>query len=90
MQAENKTASPTSVEPIVMRPGRGWRHVGGPCYDHSEVRIHIGGMARFLSGNVIDGNSWPESQHLRFAIRMCGGNKKRGTMVWALNLLERG
>jgi hypothetical protein len=84
---ENDKAKTASV----MRPGAGWRHVGGACYDHSEVRIHLGGLARFhLSGNVVDGNRWPESQHLRFAIRMCGGNQKRGTMVWALNLLERG
>lgn len=78
-----------TVNPV--RPGPGWHHVGGACYHHSEVGIHVGGMARFhLSGNWVNGREWPEEKNLNRCIRVCGGNRKRGTMVWALNLLERG
>ena len=93
MQAKNKTTSPTSVDPIVMRPGDSWFHVGGAYYDHgnSGLRIHVAGLCRLpLSREIVNGRQWPESMALREAIRICGGNRKRGVMVWALNLLERG
>lgn len=64
---------------------RGWKQVGPSVWDHtSGVRIHAAGLVRMVSGQVVYGNKWPESRYLDRAIRINGGNRKRGVMAWAL------
>ena len=70
---------------MITRPGRGWTHVGNGCWDHvSGIRIHVHGLLRLPSGEFVWGTQWPESQSLHRAICLCGGNRKRGVMTWAL------
>ena len=93
MNTEN-TSSATQVDPIVMRPSAGWYNVGGPCYDNANyggLRIHADGYCRLpLTGRFVSGNQWPESKNLNLFVRVCGGNRLRGIMVWAMNLVENG
>ena len=67
------------------KPGPGWTKPGiAPVYDHTcGIRVHVFGLLRW-EGKEVFGNTWPESQNLRRCIRVCGGNRKRGVMVWAL------
>ena len=79
--------------PVVTRPGPGWYHVGSACWDNSkyDVRVHVGGHCLVkLSGNFISGTVWPESRNLDRCIEICGGNRRRGVMIWAMNLVENG
>lgn len=72
---------------MTYRPGPGWQHVGSSVYDHSSgLRIHVLGMCRLPDGKVIYGETWPESKSLDRCIRICGGNRRRGVMVWGLSL----
>ena len=68
------------------KPGPGWTKPGiAPVYDHtSGIRIHVFGHYRIGDKLLIDGNAWPESQALGKCIKVCGGNRKRGVMVWAM------
>ena len=69
------------------RPGRGWEQ-NGRCYDHdSGLRITVGyAMCRLPSGDVINGELWPESRTVRHWIAVAGGNRRRGVMMWARTL----
>lgn len=70
---------------IRKRPGPGWKHIAGPVYEHtSGIRIHVFGMALLPSGVWINGRTWPEHKALDLCIRICGGTRRRGVMVWAL------
>jgi len=69
------------------RPGPGWQYLGPAVYEHrSGVRIHTCGMARLPGGETVWGNAYPMSAVLRRFVRATGGNTKRGTMAWALQL----
>jgi len=73
----------------ILKPGPGWKHVGGPCWEHSNgVRIHPYGLVRLREGRVIVGTVWPESNNMDFFIKANGGNRKRGVMAWALFILK--
>jgi hypothetical protein len=67
-------------------PGPGWTRAGiAPVYDHvSGVRVHVTGLCRLASGEMIWGRRWPECQILDRMIRINGGNRKRGAMAWSL------
>ena len=72
------------------KPGPGWKFVGSSCWDHpSGVRLHVDGLCRLPTGEIINGRSWPESMSLRDCLRLVGGSQRRGAMVWALNLVKR-
>ena len=78
------TSSATRVDRIVIRPGRGWKHVAGSVYDHvSGVRLHLLGMVRLPSGDHVSANEWPEAASVGHFVRCNGGNRKRGLMAWA-------
>lgn len=73
-----------------MKVGPGWEHVAGPVFDHtSGLRIHLGGLARLPSGAVVYGTRWPVSQRMYRAIRVHGGNRRRGIMRWAMQLAAK-
>lgn len=73
----------------ILRPGPGWKHLGGPVYEHqSGWRIHAMGICGFPVDPLFDGRRWPESRELERMIRINGGNRKRGVMAWALNVLR--
>jgi hypothetical protein len=77
-------ASRTSVHDVVRRPGPGWRFVGCSTWQHdSGVRVHYLGMALMPDGTAWRENSTPMAKQY---IRMAGGNRKRGLMMWALAL----
>lgn len=73
------------------KPGLGWiKTMHGSVFDHaSGIRIHTGGcLCRFPNGDIVVGVRHPESINLDQNIRVAGGNRKRGVMVWALALRE--
>lgn len=68
-------------------PGLGWTYKGPCVWDHvSGLRIHVYGLCVVASGYKINGRRWPESQELDRCIRIAGGNRRRGTMIWAMKL----
>jgi len=69
-----------------MRPGNGWKHVGGSVFERNGYRVHGLDMCRLPDGSFVSGNSWPECKNLDLAIRINGGNRKRGLMAWANGL----
>ena len=71
-------------QPMSVGPGNGWSHVSGSVYDHEDgIRLHLLGMLRMQNGDHVCATEWPESQIVRFYIRLNGGNRKRGLMAWA-------
>ena len=67
------------------KPGPGWTQAGASVWDHvSGIRVHESGMVRLADGRIVIGSQWPESRRLDACVRMCGGNVRRGAMVWAL------
>jgi len=74
------------------KPGPGWTNLhppseeSGPVWEHtSGVRIHAAGLVLLPNDEAAFwANLWPESQEIDRAIRMCGGNRKRGMMCYAL------
>ena len=91
MTETDETPKPSDVagqvERRVMRPGPGWRHVAGAVYERQDlVRIHLLGMCRLADNTWVSGSRWPESREMERAIRINGGNRKRGMMAWANRL----
>ena len=85
---EKTTLLVVPLEHRVGRPGAGWKHLGGSVYEKDEVRVHVSGeLCRLKNGVFVSGNHWPMSRNLDRAIRVNGGNKKRGTMAWANMLM---
>ena len=71
------------------KPGRGWTHINGPVLEHeSGIRLHIWGLAGRIGEEPISANRWPESLAADRAIRIAGGNRKRGLMIWARAVLS--
>jgi len=71
-----------------MRPGPGWKHLNGPVWEHeSGVRVHIGGLVRLPDMTIVTVNKWPERKEAGYYIKINGGNKKRGLMAWAMNMI---
>lgn len=73
------------VDAVVIRPGRGWSHVAGSVWEHTDsaLRLHVGGVIRLPDGQCVSANEWPESLTVRWYVRANGGNRKRGLMAWA-------
>ena len=68
-----------------LKPGRGWVNVGGAVWDHpSGIRLHVAGLLGLPSGEFLCANHWPESQAADRCVRIAGGSRKRGLMIWAL------
>ena len=89
-QIENGGSS-TSVYSIVRCPGPGWRQntITKSIWDHeSGIRLHMLGMLRLPNGEIRQANQWPTSQLADGCIRVAGGNRKRGLMIWALVMLR--
>jgi len=76
---------------MIYRPGPGWQRAGtAPVYEHSSgLRVHTGGLVRLPNGHIVNGYLWPESSRFWRAVRICGGNQRRGAMVWALWCAEK-
>lgn len=63
----------------------GWKHTGGAVWDHtSGIRIHVQCLLLRPDGSVVRGTCCTESRNLDRAVRVCGGNRKRGVMLWAM------
>ena len=73
------------VERRVMRPGRGWKYLAGPVWEHvTGTRVHIGGFVKLPNGTFLSANKWPDSMEVDMMIRINGGSRKRGLMSWAM------
>jgi hypothetical protein len=79
---------PCRLNLLVMRPGPGWKYLGSAVWEHtSGTRIAVGGMVRLPNMEFVSGNKWPNYADMGRCIKVNGGNRKRGIMTWALNLL---
>lgn len=84
-----KNADRASVQSIVRRPGPGWRFVGSGVWDHdSGMRLHCLGLLVMPDGKMRRATEWPASDIAKGYIRVAGGNRKRGLMMWAMALLR--
>lgn len=73
------------------KPGRGWVHVYGGLWDHAPTRtqLHVvNGLLRTNGGSLVSAKLWPNPTDFERCIRIAGGNRKRGAMVWAMEFIE--
>jgi len=77
------------LDRLVMRPGPGWRHISGPVWEHtSGARLSTMGVIRLPDKETyLFLNNWRDGELGRRLIRINGGNRKRGLMAWAVNLV---
>jgi len=75
-----------------IKPGPGWRHMGGAVYEHTTgVRIHGGGlMAVMPDGRTVVGAALSMSRTVWTYIEANGHNRRRGLMAWALSEYRKG
>lgn len=85
-----KTQSAVPVQALVMRPGPGWRYLASGVWEHtSKARIHIGGgMIRLPDKTHLTLCHWTDGELGRRLVKINGGNRKRGLMAWAMNLVD--
>ena len=63
-----------------------WKKLSVCVYEHtSGVRVHTGGTIRKLDGTFISLGNIKQARQAEKFIRICGGNKKRGLMLMAVN-----
>jgi hypothetical protein len=63
----------------------GWKHIAGSVWEHiNGSRLHVAGTA-IVGGSVYYATTWPESAAADRCIRQCGGNRKRGLMLWTIS-----
>ena len=75
----------SGIKRLVVHPGAGWKHLGGPVWEHlNGTRVHLLGMVRLPDMSFLSANKWPASSEAKLFIRINGGNRKRGLMAWAL------
>lgn len=68
------------------QPGPGWKHLGSAVWENNDgLRIAVGGAYRLPDGTFVSGEQWPQSKELYRWIRIAGGNRKRGVMLWAMH-----
>jgi len=61
-------------------------------WDHipTGLRVHVGGAVCRLPVTIcVHGMWWSESRNVDQCIRIAGGNRRRGVMMWSLNVLRR-
>jgi len=76
------------LDRLVMRPGPGWKHLAGPVWEHTTgTRIHTMGLVRLPDKTHIWINHFDAGKLGRWLVRANGGNRKRGLMAWAMNLV---
>lgn len=77
------------VERRVMRPGNGWKHLGGGVYEHSNgIRMHMLGYIKLPNGDFLSSSTWPDSNVAARMIMINGGNRRRGLMAWAMAMTQ--
>lgn len=82
---QDQPAQAGQVERRVIRPGPGWRHLGGAVYEHNGgIRVHMLGFVKLKNGKSLSASQWPESQDVARMIQINGGNRRRGLMAWAM------
>lgn len=71
------------------KPGPGWKWISGPVWEHaSGMRLHLHGLVQLPNGEYLSANTLAEWQDVGRAVRIAGGNRRRGLMLWALEKLE--
>ena len=61
----------------------GWKQINAAVWQHvSGTRLHVAGLC-LIRGVAHWANMWPESAAADRCIRIAGGNRKRGLMLWA-------
>lgn len=73
------------------RPGPGWRRLSGPVYEGPHgVRVHMTGVVRLADGRYVSGNQLDHAFDMHRMISINGGNRRRGIMAWARQLMAEG
>ena len=73
---------------MTRKPGPGWRYLGSGTWECGSVRVHMYGLTITPDTAIHWADTWPESEDARRFIRIAGGNRKRGLMLWAMWLHE--
>jgi len=70
-------------------PGPGWKRLANAVFEHdSGARIHLSGLVRMPDKKTFFSLSRsPECRDGWKHQRVCGNNRKRGLMSWAVNML---
>lgn len=81
----------SQVHRFVLRPGPGWTEMPpAPVWEHaSGVRIHWSGPIIRLADGSMPSLYGARRAELNRAIRINGGNRKRGIMAYALTLQNK-
>jgi len=83
-QQEIPQAVQRPVDRLVMRPGAGWKYLGGGVWEYTNgTRVHLGGLIRLPDMNFKSLNNINDGVVGHFFIKANGGNRKRGLMAWA-------
>jgi hypothetical protein len=76
----------TNLKHLVLRPGPGWQQHCGPVWQHrTGTRIHWSAPIVRLPDMTMP-PIYPDLKRLNTAIRINGGNRKRGVMAYALTV----
>ena len=69
-------------------PGPGWANIGNAVWEHENgTRIHVSGLVRKPDMTFVSLNKHPEGREGGRYIKINGGNRKRGLMTWAVNVV---
>lgn len=73
------------------KPGPGWHQVAGPVYEYGQsgARLHMLGTLRLPNGDHISTSQHSEARRSWLLVAANGGNRKRGLMAWARDVLQR-
>jgi hypothetical protein len=79
----------SQADEVVMKPTNGWKDISrsGNVWEHTnKARVHTGGLIKLPNGDFFHLNSnGVNLGHKLIAIN--GGNRKRGLMALAMNLM---
>lgn len=75
---------------MITKPGIGWTKLGQGVWEHvSGLRISTLGGVRLPDKSFVWAESWPILQQFDKFLRIAGGNRRRGLMMFGLSLLEQ-
>ena len=76
------------------KPGDGWHAPNpgeAPVYTRDDgLMVHLLGLAMTPDGRRMNGMMYPRRADLDRRIAECGGNVRRGAMVWAAEVVKPG
>lgn len=66
-----------------MKLDNGWLTLGPVCKHPAGFKVHVLGYIGYPSGTILSASALSQRDAVTRAIRIQGGNRKRGLMLWA-------